>query len=65
MTQNYSLQHFVLNQGLKPPAGEVYAHQLITKGELGFYIKSDGKSITELKVGTPLASFMQLYLKSF
>lgn len=45
MTQNYSLmQHFVLvTQGMKPPVGEVYAGTESPKGELGFYINSQGE----------------------
>ncbi len=45
MTQNYSLmQHFVLvTQGMRPPVGEVYAPTESPKGELGFYIKSEGE----------------------
>jgi NADH-quinone oxidoreductase subunit D len=44
MTQNYSLmQHFVLvAQGMRPPVGEVYVATESPKGELGFYIISDG-----------------------
>ncbi|MGK0255517.1 MAG: NADH-quinone oxidoreductase subunit D [Arcobacteraceae bacterium] len=44
MTQNYSLmQHFVLvAQGMRPPVGEVYVATESPKGELGFYIVSDG-----------------------
>ncbi len=44
MTQNYSLmQHFVLvTQGMRPPVGEVYVGTESPKGELGFYINSDG-----------------------
>ncbi len=56
MTQNYSLmQHFVLvTQGLKPPIGEVYVATESPKGELGFYIKSDGKEYPyRLKVRAP------------
>jgi NADH-quinone oxidoreductase subunit D len=44
MTQNYSLmQHFVLvTQGMRPPKGEVYVVTESPKGELGFYINSQG-----------------------
>jgi len=45
MTQNYALmQHFVLvTQGMRPPKGEVYVPTESPKGELGFYIKSEGE----------------------
>ncbi len=45
MTENYSLmQHFVLvTQGMRPPKGEVYVPTESPKGELGFYIKSEGE----------------------
>jgi NADH-quinone oxidoreductase subunit D len=45
MTQNYALmQHFVLvTQGMRPPKGTVYAPTESPKGELGFYIKSEGE----------------------
>ncbi|PAF50673.1 NADH dehydrogenase (quinone) subunit D [Helicobacter sp. 13S00477-4] len=44
MTQNYALmQHFVLvTQGMRPPKGEVYAPTESPKGELGFFIHSEG-----------------------
>ncbi len=56
MTQNYSLmQHFVLvTQGMKPPVGEVYSAVESPKGELGFYINSQGESYPyRLKVRAP------------
>lgn len=56
MTQNYSLmQHFVLvTQGMKPPIGEVYAATESPKGELGFYINSQGEAYPyRLKVRAP------------
>jgi NADH-quinone oxidoreductase subunit D len=58
MTQNYSLmQHFVLvTQGMRPPKGEVYVATESPKGELGFYIVSDG---------TPYAYRMKLRAPSF
>ncbi len=58
MTQNYSLmQHFVLvTQGMRPPNGEVYVATESPKGELGFYIVSDG---------TPYAYRMKLRAPSF
>ena len=58
MTQNYSLmQHFVLvTQGMKPPVGEVYVATESPKGELGFYIVSDG---------SPYAYRMKLRAPSF
>ena len=56
MTQNYSLmQHFVLvTQGMRPPKGEVYAPTESPKGELGFYINSQGEPYPyRLKVRAP------------
>ncbi len=56
LTQNYSLmQHFVLiTQGLKPPKGEVYVPTESPKGELGFFIHSDGTGRPyRLKARTP------------
>ena len=72
MTQNYSLmQHFVLiTQGLKPPKGEVYVPTESPKGELGFYINSDGNSRPyRLKARTPsfwhCAFFEELLVGSY
>ncbi len=56
MTQNYSLmQHFVLvTQGMRPPVGEVYVPTESPKGELGFFINSQGApSPHRLKIRTP------------
>jgi NADH-quinone oxidoreductase subunit D len=56
MTQNYSLmQHFVLvTQGMRPPVGEVYVVTESPKGELGFYINSQGEAYPyRLKVRAP------------
>ncbi|PHS58541.1 MAG: NADH-quinone oxidoreductase subunit D [Sulfurimonas sp.] len=56
MTQNYSLmQHFVLvTQGMRPPVGEVYIPTESPKGELGFYINSQGGPYPyRLKLRTP------------
>ncbi len=56
MTQNYSLmQHFVLvTQGMRPPKGEIYVATESPKGELGFFIVSDGSPYPyKLKVRAP------------
>jgi NADH-quinone oxidoreductase subunit D len=56
MTQNYSLmQHFVLvTQGMKPPKGEVYVATESPKGELGYYINSQGGPYPyRIKIRTP------------
>lgn len=56
MTQNYSLmQHFVLvTQGMRPPVGESYVGTESPKGELGFYINSQGGPYPyRLKVRAP------------
>jgi len=56
MTQNYALmQHFVLGtQGMRPPVGEVYVVTESPKGELGFYINSQGDPYPyRLKLRTP------------
>lgn len=56
MTQNYSLmQHFVLvTQGMRPPIGEVYVASESPKGELGFFVVSDGSPYPyRLKVRAP------------
>jgi len=56
MTQNYSLMpDFVLvTQGMRPPVGEVYIATESPKGELGFYINSQGDPYPyRLKVRAP------------
>ncbi|SMC08985.1 NADH dehydrogenase (quinone) subunit D [Nitratiruptor tergarcus] len=56
MTQNYSLmQHFVLvTQGMRPPVGEVYVPTESPKGELGFFIRSEGEPYPyRLKIRAP------------
>jgi len=56
MTQNYSLmQHFMLvTQGMRPPVGEVYVPTESPKGELGFFIRSEGESYAyRVKVRAP------------
>ncbi len=56
MTENYSLmQHFVLvTQGMRPPVGEVYVPTESPKGELGFFIRSEGDPYPyRLKVRAP------------
>lgn len=64
MTQNYSLmQHFVLvTQGMKPPIGEVYVATESPKGELGFFINSQGDAYPHrLKIRTPSFWHCSLY----
>ncbi len=56
MTQNYSLmQHFnLVTQGMRPPIGEVYSGVESPKGELGFFINSQGEPYPyRLKVRAP------------
>ena len=56
MTQNYALmQHFVLvTQGMRPPVGEVYVPTESPKGELGYFINSQGGPYPyRLKLRTP------------
>jgi len=56
MTQNYSLmQHFALiTQGMRPPVGEVYVVTESPKGELGYYINSQGDPYPyRLKIRAP------------
>ncbi len=56
MTQNYALmQHFVLvTQGMRPPRGTVYVPTESPKGELGFFIRSEGEPYAyRLKIRAP------------
>jgi NADH-quinone oxidoreductase subunit D len=54
------IHHFMLViEGMRPPAGEVYCAIESPKGELGFYLVSDGgKSAYRLKIRSP--SFVAL-----
>ncbi len=58
------IQHFLLvEEGIRPPKGEVFHHTEAPKGELGFYIVSDGSSHPfRVKVRTP--SFVNLQVLS-
>ncbi|MGQ9668690.1 MAG: NADH dehydrogenase (quinone) subunit D [Desulfosoma sp.] len=58
------IQHFLLVvEGIRPPKGEVFHHTEAPKGELGFYIVSDGSSRPfRVKVRTP--SFVNLQVLS-
>jgi len=52
-------QFMIVTEGFKPPAGEVYHAIEAPKGELGFYIRSEGgKSPYRLKIRSP--SFINL-----
>ncbi len=56
MTENYSLmKHFVkVVKGIKAPPGEVYVGSENPKGELGFYIYSDGEGKPyKMKIRSP------------
>ncbi len=54
------IQHFLLvEEGVVPPAGEVFHHTEAPKGELGFFVASDGSAKPfRVKVRTP--SFVNL-----
>jgi len=58
------IQHFLLvEEGIRPPKGEVFHHTEAPKGELGFFIVSDGSSHPfRVKVRTP--SFVNLQVLS-
>ncbi|HEU4400668.1 MAG TPA: NADH dehydrogenase (quinone) subunit D [Candidatus Polarisedimenticolia bacterium] len=52
-------QFMIVTQGIQPPAGEIYHAIEAPKGELGFYIKSEGsKSPYRLRIRSP--SFISL-----
>ncbi len=56
MTQNYALmQHFVLvTQGMRPPKGTAYVPTESPKGELGFFIRSEGEPYAyRMKIRAP------------
>jgi len=54
------INHFlIIEEGIKPPAGEVYQAIEATKGELGFYIISDG-SAHPFRVKIRAPSFVNL-----
>ena len=54
------IQHFLLvEDGIRPPKGEIFHHTEAPKGELGFYIVSDGSSHpVRVRIRTP--SFVNL-----
>ena len=58
------IQHFlIMQEGVRPPAGEVYLHTEAPKGELGFYLVSDGSAKPfRVKIRTP--SFVNLQVLS-
>ncbi len=58
------IQHFLLvEEGLRPPVGEVFHHTEAPKGELGYYIVSDGSPKPfRVKIRTP--SFVNLQVLS-
>jgi NADH-quinone oxidoreductase subunit D len=49
------IRHFkIVSEGFQPPVGEVYASVEASKGELGFYIVSDGSNHPfRLRIRTP------------
>ena len=49
------IHHFIIfTQGFKPPKGETYCGTEVPKGELGFFIISDGSSRPyRLKIRSP------------
>jgi len=52
-------QFMIVTEGFKPPAGEIYHAIEAPKGELGFYLRSEGgKSPYRLKIRSP--SFISL-----
>ncbi len=54
------INHFlIIEEGIKPPVGEVYQAIEAPKGELGFYIVSDG-SVHPLRVKIRAPSFVNL-----
>nr|WP_246041788.1 NADH dehydrogenase (quinone) subunit D [Desulfoglaeba alkanexedens] len=58
------IQHFLLvEEGVKPPAGEVFHHTEAPKGELGFFIVSDG-SPKPFRVKIRAPSFANLQVLS-
>ncbi len=60
------IHHFkLISEGIKPPAGEIYSAIEAPKGELGFYMVSDGRpNPYRLKIRSPSFSNLQILRKA-